>query len=64
MPFDISHSKPSIKREYPILFTLVAIYKPGNHLTFFGGSVKEFEKDENFNNINRFGIRVKVTGFI
>lgn len=43
------NSKPHIKREYPILSALVAVYKPGNHWTFFGGPGKEFEKNENFN---------------
>jgi hypothetical protein len=40
--------KPAIKREYPILTTLVGIYKPGKHLSFFSGPGIEFEKNKNF----------------
>jgi hypothetical protein len=36
------------KREYPLLATLVGIYKPREHWTVFTGPGEEFEKHENF----------------
>jgi hypothetical protein len=51
--------KPAIKREYPILTTLVGIYKPGKHLSFFAGPGIEFEKTENFN-VVKLGIEYGV----
>ena len=35
------------KREYPLLTTLVGIYKPWEHWSIFAGTGKEFEKHEN-----------------
>lgn len=41
-------NKPAIKREFPILTTLVGIFKPCKHIMVFAGPGKEFEKNENF----------------
>lgn len=38
-----------IAREFPVLSTLVAVYKPGKHWNFFAGQGREFEKNESFN---------------
>lgn len=37
-----------VSREYPLLITLVGIYKPGNHWLFFAGPGKEFELEKNY----------------
>lgn len=43
-----SASRKMISRDYPVLTTLVAIYKPGEHWNFFAGPGREFEKNESF----------------
>lgn len=53
-----------IAREYPILTTLVAVYKPAKHWSFFAGPGREFEKNESFNVIKtgiEYGIELPGT---
>jgi hypothetical protein len=40
--------KTAIERELPALISLVGVYKPWEHWSFFGGPGNEFEKDQNF----------------
>lgn len=37
-----------ISRDFPVLATMVVVYKPFNHWIFLGGPGIEFEKNENF----------------
>jgi hypothetical protein len=45
---ETEYDKPVIQREYPILSTVVGIFKPGKHFSFFAGPGVEFEKNEDF----------------
>ena len=53
-----------IAREFPVLSTIVAVYKPGKHWNFFAGPGREFEKNESFNVIKtgiEYGIELPKT---
>lgn len=53
-----------IAREFPVLTTLVGIYKPAKHWSFFAGPGREFEKNESFNVIKtgiEYGIELPKT---
>ncbi|MEO6229070.1 MAG: hypothetical protein ABJB11_07205 [Ferruginibacter sp.] len=46
--YENSNNKQTVERVYPLLSTLVAVYKPGRHITVFTGPGREFEKHETF----------------
>jgi hypothetical protein len=53
-----------IAREFPILSTIVAIYKPGKRWNFFAGPGREFEKNESFSVIKtgvEYGVELPKT---
>jgi hypothetical protein len=57
-------TKEIVAREFPVLSTLVAIYKPGKHWSFFAGPGREFEKNESFNVVKtgiEYGIELPKT---
>ncbi|MDX2046860.1 MAG: hypothetical protein SFU87_08740 [Chitinophagaceae bacterium] len=60
--FNVKKSSGSeiIERDYPVLITLVALYKPVKHWSFFAGPGKEFEKNESFHVI-KTGIEYGIT---
>lgn len=50
-----------VKKEFPLLTSLVAVYKPARHWIFFAGPGKEFENEENLNVIKtgvEYGIAI------
>ena len=51
-----------VAREYPLLTSLVVIYKPFKHWSLLAGPGKEFEKNKNFNVVKtgiEYGVELK-----